>query len=208
MKTNYRLPVRANGIKTFNEIINSAKKLFAVKGYSNTSINEIIETAGIATGTFYQYFDDKYAVYEFLLFQYQKEIRRSIGKAISGYKTRYDLELYGLIDFIKFICNDRLAFKIIWESMFIDVELFREYYKGFASNYVNQLQKSVLKGEVRDDIDLETAAYALMGISNFVGLQAIFLSNDDVCLSNDKIEKLAREAMKLIDRGVLKNEEI
>lgn len=205
MKKNYRLPVRSNGIKTFNVIINTARKLFAVKGYSNTSINEIIEEADIATGTFYQYFDDKYAVYEYLLFQYQKDIRRSIGKAISGYETRYDLELYGLIDFIKFICNDRLAFKIIWESMFIDVELFRTYYKGFARNYVRQLEKSVLKGEVRDDIDLETTAYALMGISNFVGLQAIFLSNDDVCLSSEKIENLAKEAMKMINHGILKN---
>lgn len=204
MKTNYRLPVRENGKKTFNEIIETARKLFAKQGYSNTSINEIIAESKIATGTFYQYFDDKYAVYEFLLFQYQKNIRRAIGKAISNYETRYDKEFYGLIAFLKFICEDKLAFKIIWESMMIDINLFKEYYIGFADNYVKQLKPSVESGELRDDINLETTAYALMGISNFVGLQAILLSPDDICLSDDKIRQIASEAMKLISHGILK----
>lgn len=204
MKRNYRLPVRENGKKTFNEIIETSRKLFAIKGYSNTSINEIISEASIATGTFYQYFDDKYAVYEYLLFQYQKEIRRAIGKAISQYDSKYEQELYGLTAFIKFICADKLAFKIIWESMMIDINLFREYYIGFAENYVKQLKKGVETKELRDDLSLETIAYSLMGIANFVGLQAIILSGDDICLSNEKIERLAREAMKLIDKGIFK----
>lgn len=204
MKTNYRLPVRENGKKTFNEIIETSRKLFAIKGYSNTSINEIISEASIATGTFYQYFDDKYAVYEYLLFQYQKEIRRAIGKAISKYDTKYDQELYGLTAFINFICADKLAFKIIWESMMIDINLFREYYIGFAKNYVKQLKKGVETKELRDDLSLETIAYSLMGIANFVGLQAIILSGDDICLSSEKVEQLAKEAMKLIDKGIFK----
>lgn len=204
MKKNYRYPVRNNGIKTFNTIIDTAKKLFAKNGYSNTSINEIIKKSKIATGTFYQYFDDKLAVYEFLLFRYQKDIRRTIGKNIATSVNRYEMELNGLIAFIKFICEDKLAFKIIWESMFIDPKLFKEYYQGFAKNYVARLKESLADGEIRDDIDLETTAYALMGISNFVGLQAIILSEDDICLNDEKIKNIALEAMKLIDKGMLK----
>lgn len=88
--------------------------------------------------------------------------------------------------------------------MFIDAELFREYYRQFARNYSRQLRLSLDTGELRDDIDIETLSFTLMGIANFVGLQAILLSDDDVCLSDVKIEELAQNAMKLIDKGMLK----
>lgn len=88
--------------------------------------------------------------------------------------------------------------------MFIDVNLFQEYYRQFARNYSRQLRLSLETGEVRDDIDVETLSFALMGVANFIGLQAILLSDDDVCLSDSKIESLALDAMKLISKGMLK----
>ena len=57
----YRLPVRADG----KHLIKSLKRtrLFSKLGYYGASINEIIEESGIATGTFYLYFNDKRALF-------------------------------------------------------------------------------------------------------------------------------------------------
>ena len=41
------------------KIINSANKLFEEKGYFNTNSNEIAKSAGLAAGTFYNYFKTK-----------------------------------------------------------------------------------------------------------------------------------------------------
>lgn len=41
------------------EIVETAARLFFTKGYDNTTIAEIIETIGIAKGTFYHYFSGK-----------------------------------------------------------------------------------------------------------------------------------------------------
>jgi AcrR family transcriptional regulator len=41
------------------EIINTTKTLFFQKGYDNTTIQDIIDTLGIAKGTFYYYFKSK-----------------------------------------------------------------------------------------------------------------------------------------------------
>ncbi len=41
------------------ELLQIAYKMFLAKGYENTSVDEIIEEAGIAKGTFYYYFKSK-----------------------------------------------------------------------------------------------------------------------------------------------------
>lgn len=42
-----------------NEIIQAAAALFAEKGYEQCSVNDILNTVGIAKGTFYHYFKSK-----------------------------------------------------------------------------------------------------------------------------------------------------
>ena len=44
-------------------IIEAARKIFAMKGYEDTTIAEIAEDAGIAVGTVYLYFGNKRDIY-------------------------------------------------------------------------------------------------------------------------------------------------
>lgn len=197
---NYRLPKRRDGQKTFDQIIETAKKLFSKNGYLATSINEIIEKSGIATGTFYIYFDDKFALYSYILAKYRKLIRKTISEAIKDAHTRYDKERLGLRAFLKFAWEDPLAYRIIWESMFVDQKLFKEYYQTFSMDYQRQLKRSVENQEVKDDIDLETLSYILMGISNFVGLQVLFRDT----LTDKDLDKICDEVMKVLDHGMFR----
>lgn len=45
------------------QIIKAATSVFAAKGYHRASVTDIIETAGIARGTFYLYFDGKREIF-------------------------------------------------------------------------------------------------------------------------------------------------
>jgi AcrR family transcriptional regulator len=197
-QTNYRLPKRKDGQKTFDHILFTAKKLFSKNGYQSTSINEIIEKSGIATGTFYLYFDDKFALYSYLLTQYRHAIRKAISEGIQGAKNRYEKERLGLRAFLKFAWKDPLAYRIIWESMFVDQKLFKEYYQTFSKDYIRQLSHAVTDGEVRNDIDLETLSYVLMGISNFVGLQVLFRDT----FTEKDLDYLADQVMHILYNGM------
>jgi AcrR family transcriptional regulator len=46
------------------QILAHARDVFAKKGYHEAKIDDIVQAAGVARGTFYLYFDDKRAVFE------------------------------------------------------------------------------------------------------------------------------------------------
>ncbi|MCK7488238.1 MAG: TetR/AcrR family transcriptional regulator [Bacillus subtilis] len=92
---NYRLPKTKVGDATFKKIIRTGKKLFAKHGFQATSINDIIAKSKVAAGTFYLYFDNKLALYMYLLEEYKKEIRLTSATAVTGYQTRFEIEREG-----------------------------------------------------------------------------------------------------------------
>ena len=51
-----------NKKKKYETLLNTAFDLFTAKGLNNTSISDIVERAGVAKGTFYLYFKDKYDI--------------------------------------------------------------------------------------------------------------------------------------------------
>jgi AcrR family transcriptional regulator len=55
------MSARAQALETAREqqILASARRLFAEKGYDRTAVSEIVQDAGIAQGTFYLYFSSK-----------------------------------------------------------------------------------------------------------------------------------------------------
>ncbi len=58
-KNQARTPTQQRGIETKKKIIEAAEALFAEKGYHKTNAMEIAARAGVATGSFYGYFNNK-----------------------------------------------------------------------------------------------------------------------------------------------------
>ena len=56
-----------NKLKKKNDLMETAFQLFTLQGVARTSIADIAERAGVAKGTFYLYFKDKYDLHEKLV---------------------------------------------------------------------------------------------------------------------------------------------
>lgn len=190
-----KTPKTQRGYQTLNAICESARQLFYKKGYYNTSINDIASGANVAPGTFYIYFNDKLSLYKYLLLQFSHEIRLATRCATSQCKTRYEMEYHGLKAFLEYVREKPYAYHIIWESLYIDPTLFKEYYESFSERYVRGLEEARKNNEIVD-LDLTVTSYVLMGISNFVGLRySIFNKDED-------LEEVVKTVMKIIDRGL------
>lgn len=59
--------VEENKIQKLNALLKSSYDLFITKGIAQTSIHDIVQKAGVAKGTFYLYFKDKYEIRDRLI---------------------------------------------------------------------------------------------------------------------------------------------
>ena len=72
-----------------NQLIDAATTLFFSKGYTNTSVRDILDAANDRTSSpsvFYYYFESKEAMYRAVLRRYSERYVKSVQDAIDAYK--------------------------------------------------------------------------------------------------------------------------
>ena len=74
--------VESNKQQKEDSLLNTAFHLFTTKGLSKTSIAEISEKAGMAKGTFYLYFKDKYDIRNKLISHKSSQIFLNAAEAM------------------------------------------------------------------------------------------------------------------------------
>ena len=191
------IPKTRLGQTKMEKLLASSEELFAKNGFYDTSISDICKHAGTAVGTFYIYFGTKTDVYRYLMETYKNEIKNLLADSIKDCKTRYEREREGLRCFVKYAVSEPNVYNIIWGSLSIDRQMFVDYYVSFAKSYSHALEKD---GDQVNQKDTESVAYMLMGISNFLGLKAIFSS-----MSESEIDEMIdKTVMSALTGGILK----
>ena len=178
------------------KIAESAQKMFIKKGFYDTSIRDICHEAGVAVGTFYIYFTDRLAVYRLLVQSYKREIKDVLRDAIIKESSRRDKERVGIKTFVKYVYENPHVYDIIWGSLSVDKKIFKDYYMSFAETYTKHLSEC---DEIAEFVDVETLSYVLMGITNFMGLKAMFEGEYD----DAKFDKLVDVyVMDIIEKSI------
>lgn len=190
-------PKTKRGRQTFNALLQAAEHEFYKQGYHGTTIKDITTEANVGLGTFYIYFRDKKSCYQYLLLSYSHLIRSQIAKRIENVTDRREAERLGLLEFLEIVRDNQSIYHIIWESLYIDKELFIDYYTSFAENYEKNIRKN--QGETGyKDFNPEVMAFVLMGISNFIGLRYTMFSKDS------NLEEIANEVIKMLEHGLFR----
>lgn len=69
-----------------DRLLDTAFKLFTEKGITDTSIQEIVDNANVAKGTFYIYFKDKYEIRDILI---SRKTKKLFDESIKALKNNY-----------------------------------------------------------------------------------------------------------------------
>lgn len=72
----------AQGRERKQQLIDCAARLFAERGYSETRIKDIVDSAGVAKGLFYWYFENKEALFSEVAADIRLRLRKHQGSAI------------------------------------------------------------------------------------------------------------------------------
>ncbi len=191
------IPKTKLGQTKMEKLLVASEELFAKNGFYGTSISDICKKAGTAVGTFYIYFETKTDVYKYLMETYKKEIKDRLAKSIENCATRFEKEREGIKCFIKYAVTAPNVYNIIWGSLSIDRQMFVDYYESFAASYSKGLEHDSKEVALADT---ESIAYMLMGISNFLGLKAMFTD-----MTDDEIDRMVDDTvMPAMRGGILK----
>lgn len=145
--------IQENKEEKEHNLISAALKLFTEKGVKETSVQEITNEAGVAKGTFYLYFKDKYELQDYLIARKSKQLFNDAIKALD--KTdlkKFDDRIIFIIDnIIDKLTKNKLLLKFISKNLSWGLyndklsKLINDENIGVQEFCLNELQKSKVK---------------------------------------------------------------
>ncbi len=146
---------------------------FYAYGYDKASLSRIVERAGIAKGSFYQYFDGKNDLYRYIVEELM--IKRKLNKYKELRSRAADFSLTDYLTFtsqsiIEDFADDAKLVKMGLEfAQHLDSPLAQEILKQYANVqanfYVPIIEEKQQQGQVDPNIDPLVLNYMLMGLS-------------------------------------------
>ncbi len=145
------------------KILDVALDEFADNDYVNASISRIVARAGIAKGSFYQYFEDKEDLYVFLVGQIAEK------KAEMFSLDHPDPEHVGLFNYMRWIFRQSVEFELtnprysrmgyrMLKGGASENKVFRAAMDNAIAYYRNLIALGKAQGDIAPDIDDELAA--------------------------------------------------
>ncbi len=161
--------IENNKLEKELKLLDSAYKLYSSKGINNTSIQDIVNDAGVAKGTFYLYFKDKYDLEKNLVIKKSNELfHNALDKLNTDVINKFDDQLIFVIDnVIDELNSNHDLIKLIYKDLSF----------GFYNNGINTIidndeigiSETFMKGIKDNNVKLENPEVVLYMIIELVG---------------------------------------
>lgn len=195
---------------------------FALYDYESASISRMVQTLGIAKGSFYQYFEDKKDLY-FHLIAYINQQKQTALASIFKQKHADFFELYekmyvaGTLFDLTHPLYAAFMQNVAHERNSTDLGNLQFQTKKQSTHFFHQLlQAELTKGKLRDDIDLDTLSYWVVqtgtGVNDLLMLKygidfrAVVAQKAQLPqLNPQEIEKVVKHLITLLKVGLLRS---
>ena len=169
--------IEKNKKKKEKSLYAAAYDLFTTKGINETAINDIVKKAGVAKGTFYLYFKDKYDILDKIILDKSTQV---LSEAIMETKletfTNFEEELLYFIDYIiEYFKKDKLMLKLIYKNLSWGV--FKKAYKDYDE--INEIYSMFQRGYKDTSLpagDIEKTLFMIIELTGSVSYSSIILN--------------------------------
>jgi AcrR family transcriptional regulator len=184
------------------QILEHAAALFGRKGYHSTSIANIIQSAGIARGTFYLYFKNKKAIFEELLDYLVVQIKKRIKTVDTspGSPSAREQVLDNITRVIELLTDNRALLAIMLERAVGLDRSIDEKLSGFYEQIAHTIELSLRLGQEMEIIrPCNTRVAALSAVGALKEVLHDMLRRDEDSLN---IRDLAGDILDVFLKGV------
>lgn len=193
-----------NKRKKQEALFNTAFELFTTKGINNTAISDIVERAGVAKGTFYLYFKDKYDIRDKLIVRKTNMLFiQAILRLRENYIIDFEQQVIFIIDdVIEQLKKDKVLLKMISKDLSWGI-----YKKVLSKSLNNENQEEMsyyhlfMQSATKENFKFKDAEITLFLIIELVGstvYNSILLEQP---VSIDTLKPYLYEAIRQIIRS-------
>lgn len=168
----YGEPATAKALRTRDDLLAAARRVFERDGYLDTRVADIAAEAGLAHGSFYTYFSSKQAVFLAVV----REVGRQIREAVAPAPGDADRDAYEALDrsnrrYLDTYRRNSAMWALVEQVSTIDPEVHRIRLLGRRA-HVERVARTIQRWQARGiadrDVDPRTTAGALVSmLSNF-----------------------------------------
>src|SRR3954449_11817865 len=108
-------PGRREATKQANRaaILEAARDVFAELGYGTATVRDIVRRTDLATGTFYNYFPDKEAIFRALVEESARQVREVVRAARREARDVESFVREGYRAYFSYVASDRTLFEVM-----------------------------------------------------------------------------------------------
>lgn len=150
--------ITKKGKKTRNQIIEASEQLFMEKSVSKVTINDIVQRAGIAKGTFYLYFDSKETLVWNFIDTKLSGLNKYLAKLeVEGYEKE-DIEK--IISYIaSFSKKHKTLIKLMHHVRFFSFIGFHNMESKSVNKWIEWLYIWLEKGRLKGELDIDNSRF-------------------------------------------------
>lgn len=162
-----------NRERTRDALMNATALIVAESGFTAATISRITDRAGIALGTFYNYFESPEVIFAELVVDYGRRLRDSIRAALPEDGDFFAREEVAFRVWFHFLHHHPFFLKVLNEAEIFSPAAFEVYFEAITQGYRTALAKAAATGEIRplDRLEIETITLMLMAQRAFYGLR-------------------------------------
>jgi AcrR family transcriptional regulator len=152
-------------------IVAAARVVFAELGYDAAGVRDIIRHTNLASGTFYNYFEDKESVFRAVADESAQEIRVRLRAVRAGARTVEEFvgDAYRVL--FRFLVEDRLVFQLLQRNAGPIRALFGDSVLGAGVvDLFDDLRAAIRRGDL-PPVDVEYMAGAMAGVALELGVR-------------------------------------
>ncbi len=155
---------------TRRALFHAAAKVVGKYGYADASVIRITSEAGVANGTFYNYFETRQHLFDQLLPAHGEEILSFIKKQVGEGTAGIERERLRITAYFEFCVKNPGFLRILNEAEVFAPRAFRNHLNRFADGYIRALKRGVQRGEITGytEQDLEAVVHMLMGARTYL----------------------------------------
>jgi AcrR family transcriptional regulator len=191
-------------------VLGVARTIFANQGYHATSIDDIIEGAGIARGTFYLYFESKRAIFDELLDELFAKLRAVVHRIEVGPGAAPPIDqMHVIVERVLETLqqNRELARILLREAVGIDADFDRKL-ADFWGRIRGMMESAIRNGQTMGlvrECDSGVVAHCILGlVKEAVGWVFVEASHDKDHANPPNLKELAREMIAFTLTGLFK----